>query len=284
MWHRSHTSWSDAQLRLLATRLQSSSVDGLSLNPVRGHYMVKYKNALVGKHFKSLQQVTIFHLHGDLYDKLTVDLWNATGKLGAMLWYDTIRDMDGYLVSRVLTMHAIVRLLTLGVVAVASQADLQILIDNLLDIWALIDPRRIIEKAKLHTLTHLPNDIRQHGPSILYSTEIFECWNAVFRLCSVLSNHQAPSRDIAETLAHLERFKHHVSGGWWKNEHGDYVQAGDGVRSFLKSEPNLQRRLGWVPKSAKKPGMCLLHVQTALSCTLTRRDRVRQAGVPYEAF
>lgn len=90
---------SEAQLRLLAIRLQGSSVDGLSIYPVRGHYLVKYRNALVGKHFKALQQVGIFHLHGDLYDENLVDLWNATGNLGAMLWYDTIRDMDSYLVS-----------------------------------------------------------------------------------------------------------------------------------------------------------------------------------------
>lgn len=129
------------------------------------------------------------------------------------------------------------------------QADLEVVIANLLDVWSEIDPRRIIEKAKLHTLVHLPDDIRNHGPAVIYSTEIFECWNAIFRTCSVLSNHRSPSHDIAECLADLERFKHQVSGGWWKNSDGDYVQAGLGVRSFLHSNGELQRRIGWVERA-----------------------------------
>ncbi|KAJ6527730.1 hypothetical protein B0H19DRAFT_1243211 [Mycena capillaripes] len=44
--------------------------------------------------------------------------------------------------------------------------------------------------------------------------KIFECWNTVFRLCSVLSNHQVPSLDIAATLADMERFKPQCRLGW----------------------------------------------------------------------
>jgi len=109
------------------------------------------------------------------------------------------------------------------------KADLEILLANVLDLWALIDPDRIIVKSKLHILTHLLEDVRQFGPAILYSTEIFECWNSIFRSCSVLSNRQAPSRDIAETLADME--------------------------AFLQSSPALQRRLGWVDPVFLQPGM-----------------------------
>jgi hypothetical protein len=125
------------------------------------------------------------------------------------------------------------------------QDDLQVCIDNLLTIWATIDPSKIVAKVKLHVLTHLVDDIRRFGPAILYSTEVFECWNAIFRLCSVLSNHLAPSKDIASTLGDMERFKHMVSGGWWRT--GEvYSQAGAGVRGMMSSSPELQRRLGWV--------------------------------------
>ncbi|EPQ52923.1 hypothetical protein GLOTRDRAFT_46299 [Gloeophyllum trabeum ATCC 11539] len=222
VWYATHGGWDEKKQELFALRLQSSAVDGLVLPPVRAKYMVQYKNALVGRHFKALQQVAIFHLHGDLCSDLMFDLWRATGELGAYLWYHQINDMKAYL------------------------ADVSILIDNVLDIWALIDPSRIIQKPKLHALPHILEDIRRFGPALLFATEIFECWNAIFRLCSVLSNRQAPSRDIALTLADMERFKHQVSGGWWRSDSGKYVRAGENVRAFLRENPQLQRRLGWV--------------------------------------
>jgi hypothetical protein len=129
-----------------------------------------------------------------------------------------------------------------------------VLIANLLDIWAIIDPTRIIDKIKLHILTHLPDDVRRLGPGVLYSTEVFKCWNAIFRLCSVLSNHQAPSRDIAATLGGMERFKHQVSGGWWKDKAGKHVQAGPKVATFMTSNTQGQRRLGWVDSTSLRPG------------------------------
>ncbi|KAJ6588300.1 hypothetical protein B0H19DRAFT_1247985 [Mycena capillaripes] len=105
--------------------------------------------------------------------------------------------------------------------------------------WAVVDPTRIMQKYKLHVLPHLPDAIHRFGPSILFATEIFECWNTVFRLCSVLSNHQAPSLDIATTLADMEHFKH---------------QAGSEIRNFLTVNRQLQRRLAWASHDLIKPG------------------------------
>ena len=101
LWHAAHTAWDGTQKELMGVRLQSSSVDGLSIPPVRGHYMVQYRNNLIGKHFKSLQQVGVFHLHPDLLKQqpLLLDLWKATGELGALLFYHTIDNMEAYLVS-----------------------------------------------------------------------------------------------------------------------------------------------------------------------------------------
>lgn len=89
------------------------------------------------------------------------------------------------------------------------------LIANVLDAFDQIDPARIISKAKLHVLVHLPEDIERFGPAIRFATEVFECFNHIFRMCSVLSNHQAPGRDIAKKCASLERMKHVLSGGYW---------------------------------------------------------------------
>lgn len=104
---------------------------------------------------------------------------------------------------------------------------------------------KIISKIKLHLLTHIPDDIRDYGPLVGEATEVFECFNAVFCSCSILSNHQAPSRDIAIQLGGQDGFKQRISGGWWKTESGDWVQAGLAVREKLFEDPVLRNNLGW---------------------------------------
>ncbi|KAK0444640.1 uncharacterized protein EV420DRAFT_1721990 [Desarmillaria tabescens] len=234
VWHDTSKTWSKQNDDTFAIRLQSSCIHGLTIAQPRAAYLVQYKNSLIGKHFKTLQQLAIFHLH-ELCPPQIFTLWKATGELGALLWYPEIRDIDQYLI------------------------DLQVLIDNLLDAWAIVDPRRIITKVKLHVLTHLPDDIRRFGPAVIFATEIFECFNAVFRMCSILSNHLAPSRDIAITMADMERFKHMASGGWWKDESEQYIQAGHKIQIFLKKNVELQRRLGWADETLLQPG----HVKLA---------------------
>ncbi|EGO28336.1 hypothetical protein SERLADRAFT_405916 [Serpula lacrymans var. lacrymans S7.9] len=185
-------------------RLEASSIDGLTIPPIRASYMIQYRNSLIGKHFKTLQQLAVFRLDTALVPPLVQDLWKATDKLRALLEWDEIDKMNLYL----------------------DQADLEILIANVLDIWTLIDPKQIFIKAKLHILLHIVENVRQHGPAILFATEIFECFNAIFHMSSVLSNHLAPSRDIAWSCADLERFKHIVSRGSWVSNKQDHVAAG----------------------------------------------------------
>jgi hypothetical protein len=44
----------------------------------------------------------------------------------------------------------------------------------------------------------------------------------------------------------MDRLKHILSGGYWKQ--GDvWVQASLNVRNVLKTMPIIQRHLGWVP-------------------------------------
>ncbi|KAG6818880.1 hypothetical protein H0H93_000679 [Arthromyces matolae] len=241
IWHHSSKEWDKKYEDLFALRLESSSMDGLTIAPPRARYLIQYKNSLIGKHFKCLQQLAVFHVHG-MVSNLVFDLWKASGELAALMWYPEIKDLKQYL----------------------------ILIDNVLDIWAMIDPSKIIKKIKLHLLSHLVEDIRRFGPPILYSTEVFECWNAIFRLCSILSNHLSPSRDIATTLADVERFKHQVSGGWWK-KNGVYVQAGRCIREFLFTNHELQRRLGWADTSKARAGLVKLETQTK-RCPLEWED------------
>jgi hypothetical protein len=133
------------------------------------------------------------------------------------------------------------------------QADLKILIANVLDAFALVDPTKIITKMKLQILPALIEDIRRFGPAIRYSTEVFECFNAIFRFCSILSNHQAPSRDIATKFASMDRLKHVLCGGFWKQE-GEWIQAGPKVTELIHADPVIQRHIGWVPHYETLPG------------------------------
>ncbi|KAJ7859465.1 hypothetical protein B0H14DRAFT_3629436, partial [Mycena olivaceomarginata] len=63
IWHETNTPWDKSKGDKFAVRLQLSSTNGLNLSSVHGRYIVKYKNGLIGKHFKIRQQLGIFHLH-----------------------------------------------------------------------------------------------------------------------------------------------------------------------------------------------------------------------------
>lgn len=127
--------------------------------------------------------------------------------------------------------------------------------DNVLDLFSKIEPSKIITKPKLHLLTHLPDDIRRYGPLVGEATETFECFNAIFRFCSVLSNHQAPSRDITIQLADQEAFKQRVTGGWWPDGSGGWKRVGPGVRSSLERYATLKNNLGWADNAVTPPGL-----------------------------
>lgn len=111
----------------------------------------------------------------------------------------------------------------------------------------MIDPSKILTKIKLHLLAHTRADIIRFGPLVGVATESFECYNAIFRFCSIHSNHLAPSRDIAQQLAGQEGLKHRVTGGWWPSPSvgGDWVRSGPLVRDYMQTQPMLQGLLGW---------------------------------------
>jgi hypothetical protein len=141
---------------------------------------------------------------------------------------------------------------------ILSQRDLEIAAGNVLDLFVIIDPKRILDKIKLHLLAHLREDVLRFGPLVGVATEIFECFNAVFRMCSILSNHLAPSRDIAHQLADQEGMKHRLTGGYWPSPDNDsscqWERAGTGVCDFLRQKPILQSLYGWTDPNPPIPG------------------------------
>jgi hypothetical protein len=127
------------------------------------------------------------------------------------------------------------------------QADLHIAIGNFLDSFAEIDPTKMVVKVKTHLLTHAPADVRLFGPLLGAITEAFESFNAAFRGASILSNHRAPSRDIAIRLSALEGVKHRAAGGTWPikeiNNETVWTRCGPSARQLLQDHPILQRLL-----------------------------------------
>jgi hypothetical protein len=97
LWHGLHTSWNEAQQNLFVIRLQSTDIDGLTIPPICVPYMMQYRNGLIWKHFKTLMQTMVFHVHGIVNpDQFT--LIKAIGSLGALLWVPEIKNMISYLV------------------------------------------------------------------------------------------------------------------------------------------------------------------------------------------
>ncbi|EJD46280.1 hypothetical protein AURDEDRAFT_63293, partial [Auricularia subglabra TFB-10046 SS5] len=255
IWHALYSSWKPEQEQLFATRLQSTDTSGLSIPPIRAQYMAQYHGALIGKHFKTLTQTMVFHLH-DLCSPELFTLVKACGEFSSVLWIDTIEDMARH------------------------QADLRTLIDNVLDAYGDVDPLRILDKVKLHLLSHVPEDLVGFGPPVRSITEIFESFNTVFRLCSVLSNHLAPSRDIALTIADMDRLKHVISGGYWLDKNGIPTRASDNVMRLLEDYPILQRHLGWSALQKAVPGVFGVSWpgSAVLRCTLCRSCPTRRMG------
>jgi hypothetical protein len=59
--------------------------------------MMQYRNGLIGKHFKTLMQTMVFHIHGLVSDS-QFTLAKAIGFLGAQLWVHEIPALELYLV------------------------------------------------------------------------------------------------------------------------------------------------------------------------------------------
>jgi hypothetical protein len=79
-------------------RLDSTDIGGLNCPPMLAAYMMQYKDALIGKHYKRMVQTWAFHLRG-LSSPTQLQLVRTAGDLGAVLWMHEIDDMPVHLVS-----------------------------------------------------------------------------------------------------------------------------------------------------------------------------------------
>lgn len=148
------------------------------------------------------------------------------------------------------------------------QVELEACINDFINVTCLCSPSILLTKPKFHFLVHLPFYIRRFGPAILFSTERYESYNAVFRAASIYSNRLAPSRDIAWTFAGIDRVKHIVTGGWWKDLRTDkWTHASKNVIKHIAENPRHASLAGLPSKTTLIPGWYL----NVLTCTLLIR-------------
>ncbi|KAF8602668.1 hypothetical protein BDV93DRAFT_581297 [Ceratobasidium sp. AG-I] len=222
------------QMDLFRARLCSVDSAGLAIPPLAADYMCDYSGSLIGKHFKAIAQVMPFVIY-DLVPQNVRDAWLLIGRLVVLLWDVEISNLDSYL------------------------AELKDVIDKFMLTTAACSPSIILLKPKFHFLVHLPRFIARFGPAILYSTERYESYHAVFRGTMIKSNRQAPSRDAAKAIASIRRVQHICRGGYWRNPDGSgWVQASPDVLQFVKRSTVFTKLLGIYVKPVPKPGEYIL--------------------------
>ncbi|KAF8158144.1 hypothetical protein B0H34DRAFT_782741 [Crassisporium funariophilum] len=154
----------DKQFDLFQAHLNSIVEGGLNVPEITANYMCHYCGGLIGKHFKTLAQVMAFT---DI-----LNAWLILGRLIVLLWHTEIKDIDQY------------------------TAEVDECVNDFLNITAQCSPIILITKPKFHFLVHLAAFIRRFGPAVMFSTERYESYNAVFCAASIYSNKLAPSRNI----------------------------------------------------------------------------------------
>lgn len=208
------------RMNLLQSRLASLDTCGLNAPSFDAAYMCHYKGGLIGKHFKSLAQLMPFVTY-DIVPEPVLNGWITIGHLVVYLWHTRINDIDKYLDNLTQT------------------------IDDFLSIVAQCAPSIIIHKPKFHFLIHLPMYIRRFGPAIAFSTERYESFNHVFRLCSIHSNKKAPSRDTCKWFGVHDVVKHVSLGGYWFDESSrKWCRAGSMIMDHIESDDKHASYLG----------------------------------------
>jgi len=102
IWHGSHTTWTADQKQTYAQRLQSTETDGLSIHAIRANYIMQYAGSLIGRQFKTIAQVNIFHVRGIVTEHQFM-AWKAVGELSALLWFTEIWNLKEYCVCSLLS-------------------------------------------------------------------------------------------------------------------------------------------------------------------------------------
>lgn len=97
LWRDAVSRQTSERKELLKSRLTSLDVRGLGLPSLRGHTLVQYARSLTGGDFRTIVQVAPLVLY-DLVPAGLLDIWNALGRMAALVYQPSIPDIDEYCV------------------------------------------------------------------------------------------------------------------------------------------------------------------------------------------
>ncbi|KAK0552899.1 hypothetical protein OC844_006377 [Tilletia horrida] len=181
----------------LAKWLSMANIEGIGDGKqLRGEYLMRHSQSLVGKDFKKLSQVMHWALSQLGADPHLCQAWYAQGILSAALHAPVVERAQW------------------------SQWKQHVhkALHNFYLSFARIKPDQMAEKPKLHVLAHALHDLERFGPLPVISAERFESFNAVVRQASMLSNRLTPSRDIAQRLADQSIARQVLSNAWLSDD------------------------------------------------------------------
>lgn len=231
----------------LIARLNALSIDGLSIPRLRRAKLVAHATSLIGRDLKALAQLAIFAI--EPYATPTeLAMWATMMQMMSLVWFPVIPDMADYIVSSDSRF-------TWGAEPL-PQAQLNLSIEAFLAAAAL-ENLDWFNKPKFHILTHLGEAIKRFGPALHFSTQRQESYNGVFRDHSTHSSKRDPGREITLAFSHHNRFRHAISGGFYKpSVSSEWRQAGSKARALFEQNSDLRGHLGLhthIPAEAGEP-------------------------------
>ncbi|KAI8447008.1 hypothetical protein BY996DRAFT_4647289 [Phakopsora pachyrhizi] len=211
----------------LIARLQSFDTNNLNIQPIKAKYLIQHYSSLVGKDFKVLIQAAPF-VFFPLIEESKRKIWTSICHLCSFIFQTHIRDLKKYTAK----INYFTQDFLLKLISASAQ-------------W--------VNKPKFHMLIHLNQSIAKFGPASLFATEKFESYNGVVHQASIHSNHQSPSRDIANTFLNYSAIRYCLSGGYLQTESSrSNIPSSYQVKNLLHSTPSIQNLLGLESQTFKQ--------------------------------
>ncbi|KAI8457998.1 hypothetical protein BY996DRAFT_4577761, partial [Phakopsora pachyrhizi] len=211
----------------LIARLQSFDTNNLNIQPIKAKYLIQHYSSLVGKDLKVLIQAAPF-VFFPLIEGSKCKIWTSLCHPCSFIFQTHIRDIKKHTAK----INYFTQDFLLKLISASAQ-------------W--------VNKPKFHMLIHLSQSIARFGPASPFATEKFESYNGVVHQASIHSNHQSPSRDIANNFLNYSALRFCFSGGYLQTESSrSNISPSYQVKNLLLNTPSIQNLLGLASQTFKQ--------------------------------